>query len=100
MNAILDEIQKSFIGSPLGLFLLVGLRDRRCWNSRFQKKEKKLGNWNLFIYFFFPANPVHESTTFIALALFMKSYRFDKNIFLQIYFGIIFLQIYFGMLLF
>jgi hypothetical protein len=30
---------------------------------------------------------VHESTTFIALALFMKSYRFDKNIFLQIYFG-------------
>jgi hypothetical protein len=30
---------------------------------------------------------VHESTTFIALALFMKSYRFDKKIFLQIYFG-------------
>jgi hypothetical protein len=32
---------------------------------------------------------VHESTTFIALALFMKSYRFDKNIFLQMYFGMV-----------
>jgi hypothetical protein len=32
---------------------------------------------------------VHESTTFIALALFMKSYRFDKNICLQIYFGMV-----------
>jgi hypothetical protein len=38
---------------------------------------------------FLPANPVHESTTFIALALFMKSFHFDKKIFLQIYFGMV-----------
>jgi hypothetical protein len=32
---------------------------------------------------------VYESTTFIALALFMKSYRFDKKICLQIYWQIL-----------
>jgi hypothetical protein len=54
----------------------------------FRKKEKNW-NWNFLVFFFSPANPVHESTTFIALALFMKSYHFDKKIFLQIYFGMV-----------
>jgi hypothetical protein len=33
------------------------------------RKEKQIG---IGIFFFSAANPVHESTTFIALALFMK----------------------------
>jgi hypothetical protein len=51
----------------------------------FRKKK----NWNWIYFPPPPSNPVHESTTFIALALFMKSYHFDKNIFLQIYFGMV-----------
>jgi hypothetical protein len=64
-----DEKRRELKKALRPFFLLVGLRDRRCWNSRFLKKEK---NWNccFFIDFFKsppPANPVHESTTFIAL---------------------------------
>jgi hypothetical protein len=55
-------------------FLLVGLRDRRRWNSRFQKKNKIGIGFFFFLFFvvFFPRQSCAWKYNFIALALFMK----------------------------